>query len=154
MQNSEVQLICIFIKLMSMQYKWPLLSMLYPPCLGVTGKQCHRVNAPSDPVESHYLRNTVISFLDYVISDLNLQFSEASITCACLVGLVPSVITPKMLDFSAAIEIYKGDLPTPEIIKQEMLQWKVKWSSVPENERPQTCTTAIKSCSSIAFPNI
>ena len=71
-----------------------------------------------------------------------------------LVGLVPSVITQKMLDFSAAIEIYKGDLPTPEIIKQEMLQWKVKWSSVPENERPQTCTTAIKSCSSIAFPNI
>ena len=56
----------------------------------VTGKQCHRVNAPSDSVESHYIRNTVIPFLDYVISDLNLQFSEASITCASLVGLVSS----------------------------------------------------------------
>ena len=86
----------------------------------VTGKQCHRVNAPSDSVESHYLRNTVIPFLDYVISDLNLQFSESSITCACLVGLVPSVITQKMLDFSAAIEIYKTDLPTPEIIEHAM----------------------------------
>ena len=63
----------------------------------VTGKQCHRVNAPSDSVESHYLWNTVIPFLDYVISDLNLQFSEASITCSCLVGLVPSVITPKTI---------------------------------------------------------
>ena len=57
----------------------------------VTGKHCHRVNSPSDSVESHYLRNTVIPF--YVISDLNLQFSEASITCVFLVGLVPSVIT-------------------------------------------------------------
>ena len=88
--------------------------------------------------------------MDYVIS----EFSEASITCACLVDLVPSVITQKTIDFSAAIEIYKGDLPTPEIIQQEILQWKVKWSSVAENERPQTYATAIKSCSSIAFPNI
>ena len=58
------------------------------------------------------------------------------------------------LDFSTAIELYKGDLPTPEIIEQEILRWKVKWASVPENERPQTCATAIKLCSSIAFPNI
>ena len=48
----------------------------------------------------------------------------------------------------------QGDLPTPEIIEQEILRWKVKWSSVPENARLQTCATAIKSCSSIAFPNI
>ena len=59
-----------------------------------------------------------------------------------------------MLDVSAAIELYKGDLPTPEMIEQEILRWKMNWSSVPENERPQTCATAIKSCSSIAFPNI
>ena len=74
---------CIFIKCMSMQYEWSLLAVnVIPSMPRVTGKQCHRVNAPSDSVESHYIRNTVISFLDYVISDLNLQFSEASITCA------------------------------------------------------------------------
>ena len=27
-----------------------------------TGKKCHRVNAPSDSVESHYLRKAVIPF--------------------------------------------------------------------------------------------
>ena len=59
-----------------------LLSMLYPVSLGLVENSV-RVNAPSDCVESHYLRNTVIPFMDYVISDLNLQFSEASITCAC-----------------------------------------------------------------------
>ena len=97
MQNSEVQLISIFIKFMSMQYEWPLLSMLYPPCLGLLENS--QRTAPSDSVGSHYIRNTVIPFLDYVISDLNLQFSEASITCASLVGLVPSVITQKNARF-------------------------------------------------------
>ena len=67
--------------------------MLYPPCLRLLENTVTESTAPSDSVESHYLRNTVIPFLDYVISDLNLQFSEASITCVFLVGLVPSVIT-------------------------------------------------------------
>ena len=61
---------------------------------------------------------------------------------------------PKNARFFCCYRDIQRGLPTPEIIEQEILQWKLKWSSVPENERSQTCATAIKSCSSIAFPNI
>ena len=93
MQNSEGQLICIFIKNYEHAVRMAASINVIPSMPRVTGKQRHRVNTRSDSVESRYIRNTVIPFLDYVI----LQFSEASITCACLVGLFPSVITKKTL---------------------------------------------------------
>ena len=42
------------------------------------GKQRHRANAPAEDPEGSYRRNTVIPFLDHIITELDAQFSGRS----------------------------------------------------------------------------
>ena len=50
-----------------------------------------------------------------------------SITATSLLGLVPSIICERQADMSAAVEIYRGDLPAPEIVDQELYRWKARY---------------------------
>ena len=45
-------------------------------------------------------------------------------------------------------------MPSPELFDKEVLRWEMKWASVPEVDRPQSCASAIKSCCKISFPNV
>ena len=43
-------------------------------------------------------------------------------------------------------------MPSPELFDKEVLRWEMKWASVPEVDRPQSCASAIKSCCKTSFP--
>ena len=58
------------------------------------------------------------------------------------------------LDLSRAVDIYKDDLPLPELLDQEVEHWKLKWQGKPAKETPESCAQAIKQCDPVAFPNI
>ncbi len=96
----------------------------------ISGRQRNRSNIPADSVEEYYLRNVAIPLVDYIISELDGQFSELVITSASLICLVPVVFTKKDVDLSAAVEMYRGDLPTAETFNQEYCSGTVTYTHV------------------------
>lgn len=69
--------------------------------------------------------------------------------------MVPSIICQdRDTDLSDVLVNYKDDLPTPEVLEQEMARWKAYWMKVAMDERPSTCASTIKVCDKILFPNI
>ena len=52
--------------------------------------------------------------------------TEFSMTASQLVGLTPSILLSDggQGDVQDAIDLYKDDLPFPELIEQELLRWK------------------------------
>ena len=54
--------------------------------------------------------------------------SELAVIASSLLGLVPSVMCTEgyTVDLAEALQKYEGDLPTPELVEQELLRWKLK----------------------------
>ena len=102
----------------------------------VTGRQQHCSNVPSQTTEDHYLQNLVIPFVDHIQNHLDSQFMGASAAASSLPGLVPSVVVNRDVDFSAAVELHKKDLPSPQLFEQEILRWKVKWAKESKKNLP------------------
>ena len=50
--------------------------------------------------------------------------------------------------------MYKDDLPSPELIHQELRRWKFKWEGKSPQAQPSSCAHAIKGCDVQQFPNI
>ena len=118
------------------------------------GRMQNRANAPSESVQEYFLRNMAIPFIDHIIMELEARFTPLSTTSSTLLGLVPSVLVDEELDMSEAIEMYKDDLPTPELFQQELRRWKLKWEGKSVQAQPSSCAQAIKECDSQLFPNI
>ena len=117
-------------------------------------RQLHRSNAPAVSVVDYYWKNVAVPFLDHIISNLDERFSSLTVTASSLLGLVPSVICTKEPDISAAIQMYRQDLPSPELIPSEILRWKMRFQAMPPDERPSTPSGALKECNPTYFPNI
>lgn len=120
----------------------------------ITGRQQHRSNATAESVFEYFKKNAAIPFLDHIISDLDEQFSCLAITASSLLGLVPTVICTKHIDISDALEMYRQDLPSPELVAQEITRWKLRYKKMPADKRPATSSAAIKDCDPVHFPNI
>ena len=120
------------------------------------GRQQHRANADSSSVKEYYLRNLAIPFLDHIIMELEERFSPLSQTASNLFGLVPSVQCNDDIDIDLMpdAELYKDDLPSPELVPQELKRWKLKCKLLPKDSIPLTCAKAIKMCDPSMFPNI
>ena len=101
-----------------------------------------------------FLRNVAIPFLDHVISDLETRFSPLSVTSSTLLGLVPSVLCSQEVDIAKAVEMYSDDLPSPELMDQEVRRWKLKWEGKPTQDQPSSCAKTIRECDAQQFPNI
>ena len=69
-------------------------------------------------------------------------------------GLVTSVLCTKDINLQQAVEMYAGDLPSPELMDMELRMYKYQWSSLPAAERPPSLAKAIKECDRQVFPNI
>ena len=97
-----------------------------------------------------------IPFLDHIISEFEAQFSELSVKSSALLCLIPSIIcTQEMpVNISVAVEMYSEDLPSPELMDQEMKRWKLKWQDRPVEHIPNSCAQAIKECDALVYPNI
>lgn len=68
--------------------------------------------------------------------------------------LVPSEVCKPaaMEDFGEVIELYRDDLPSPEVFKQEYKRWQAMCRKL--EELPSTLASAIKLCDSDIYPNI
>ena len=125
------------------------------PCMPrIANRQKHRSNAATESVFEYFKTNVAIPFLDYIISDLDGQFSSLAITASSLLGLVPSVICTKEVDIRSAVEIYREDLPSPELVSLEVTRWKLRYEKMRAAKRPATPSAAIKDCDPLHFPNI
>ena len=87
-------------------------------------RQVHRNNAPTNEnenqIESYFLRNLAIPFLDSINMKLDERFSNVVQQCSGLLRLIPSVITNKNGNFAItdqqireAIQLFEDDLPHP-----------------------------------------
>lgn len=120
-----------------------------------SARQCHRVNTPADNVEQHYLRNVAIPFLDFVIIELDTQFSDLARKSSSLLGLVPAVICENTtVNILEAAQEYHDDLPYPELLEQELVSWKLRYQRKDQESRPDSCSKAICECDELQFPNI
>lgn len=118
-------------------------------------RQRHRANADAETVEEWFLRNGAIPFVDHIIVELHSRFSAPAQTSSQLLELVPSVLCTKDdFDLSAVEQLYAQDLPSPELLDQELTKWKHMNMMKPETERAAFCVKAIKECDKLLFPNL
>ena len=87
----------------------------------VVGRQQHRSNVASLSICDPYRLNLAIPFLDHINENLDTQFSSLARKSASLLGLVPAIICKtSVIDIDEAIRIYSSDLPSPELVSQEL----------------------------------
>ena len=120
----------------------------------IAKRQQHRSNAPAESPFEYYNRNVAIHFLDHISSNLNAQFSVMAVTASSLLGLVPAIVSTRDIDIADALKMYSNDLPSPELVTQEIKHWKLRYENMPEDKRPASVATAIKECDPMYFPNI
>jgi len=91
--------------------------------------QQHCSNAAADNPCEYYQRNVAIQLLDHIISFLDQQFCDSSITAVMLLGPMPSVLYTKNVDLKEAVARYRVDLPSPELFEAELTRWKRRFIS-------------------------
>ena len=112
----------------------------------IAKQQQHRSNAPAECPFEYNKKNVAILFLDHILFKLDSQFSP-------LLTLVPAIICARNVELDNAIQVYHDDLPSPELVPQEIIRWKLRYENLPPDKRPSTAATAIKECDSLYFPN-
>lgn len=75
-------------------------------------------------------------------------------TATSLLTSVPAIICARHVENDNAIEVYGEDLPSPELVPQKIIQWKLRYEKLPTDKRPSTVAAAIKECDPHYFPNI
>ena len=119
-------------------------------------RQRHRANVETTTTEEWYKLNVTIPFLDHIICELEMQFSPMAKTAAKILTIVPSILCDedKEVDIRDIFELYSNDLPSPELLDQELVRWKMKYTSVSNDKIPSSCAIALKGCDKDLFPNI
>ena len=77
-------------------------------------------------------------------------------TAAKILTIVPSILCDeeKEVDIQDILELYSNDLPSPELLDQELVRWKMKYASVSNDKIPSSCASALKGYDKDLFPNI
>ena len=114
-------------------------------------RQVHRANVPADSPEVYYRRNVMMPFLDHMTNEMHARFGSIHQTKVKVLGLVPSVAPTYCL---AVCELYKSDLPSPQLLSTEYIRWKIRCTSIPHDQRPNSLQAALQYCDKDAFPNI
>ena len=122
----------------------------------ISQRQQHRSNIHTTSVEEYFKVAIAIPFLDQLISDISLRFSNLSKQACTLQALLPRKITntTSMSDIQAAVEYYTEDLPNALIMDEELHRWKLRWLAIPVKDRPMTLSESLKLCSFDTLPNI
>ena len=75
-------------------------------------------------LDSFFLsKNVAIPFLDHILFNLDSRFSPLSTTATSLLTLVPAIICARNVELDNAIQVYHDDLPSPELVPQEIIRW-------------------------------
>ena len=107
-------------------------------------------------VKDYFLRNMAIPFLNHILIEFEARLSPLTATSSMLLGLIPSIQCRQdvTVDISAILDMYRDDLPSPELIDQELKRWKLKWEGKSLEHTPASCAQAIKECDARMYPNI
>lgn len=127
----------------------------------VTGRQMHRNNPPSSSAEDFYRITLYDEFLSHIISELESRFvkNPSHNIVLGLLKLLPSDCVKSVDDTSLpndlahTVQFYEAYLPHPVMLETEFNAWKTKWRHSGE-DRPNKLIDALKSCSSLQFPNL
>ena len=94
-------------------------------------------------------------FLDHIILQLGERFDAVTVQASRLLALVPSVMNEnqtKSQELQGVLDMYRDDLPSPQLFPAEFRRWRIKYAE--EEELPGSCDTALKQCDEDEFPNI
>ena len=116
------------------------------------GRQKHRGNTPAETVDQYFLRNMAIPFLDHIIAVFEAQFSGLTVTSSLLLGLVPSVSFTQDITIDTAVNMYRENLPSPELMEGQTLEAEGEGKSL--DNIPAPCAAAITTCDPVLYPNI
>ena len=109
--------------------------------------QMHRSNIPANTPEEYYRRVLVIPVLETFIAEMEFRFNEFNQRVSTLLTLIPSIITKPDYHgepMAYLIGLYRNYPPNPDMVDQELLLWKDKWSSTSAESRPSTFAEFVK----------
>ena len=109
--------------------------------------QVHRSNIPANTPQEYYKRVLVIPVLETFIAEMEFRFNEFNQRVSTLLTLIPSIITkPDYHGETMAylIGLFRNYPPNPDMVDQELLLWKDKWSSTSAESRPSTFAEFVK----------
>ena len=97
----------------------------------------------------------MMPFLDHITNEMQARFGPIHQTKVKVLGLVPTIApTYSHASIKDVSELYKADLPSPQLLSTEFNRWKIRCTSIPLDKRPNTLQEALQYCDKDAFPNI
>ena len=87
---------------------------------------------------------------------MDTYFSEIQMNVSKLMCLVPEVLVSSSdVTVDAAIQFYRDDLVSPDVVEVELVRWRRKWSEVADNSSlPNRASATLRECDPIFSPNI
>ena len=94
--------------------------------------------------------------MDHLITQMDTYFSEIQLYVSKLMCLVPEVLVGSSdATIDAAIQIYRDDLVSPDVVDVEHVRWRRKWSEVADKSSlPNSASATLRECDPIFSPNI
>ena len=117
----------------------------------------NRSNILANTPGEYYRRVLAIPVLNTFIAEMEFHFNELKQRASTLLTLIPSIITKPdhhgetMVDL---IGLYHSDLLNPDIVDQELLLWKNRWSLTSAESRTSALAESVKKCDEKRFPNV
>ena len=142
-----------FTRYMSKVRGWPQLQMYSLLSLEAVLDKVTGANAEAETIEDWYKVNVAIPFLDHIIQEIENQFSPMAQTASKLLGLVPAVICERDIDMTEVVQLYRNDMPSPELFTQEHTRWKIRYLAKAASERPSSCARALADYDKDLYPN-
>ena len=92
--------------------------------------------------------------MDHLIAQMDTYFSEIQMNVSKLV--VPEVLVSSSdATIDAAIQFYRDDLVSSDVVDVELVRWRRKWSKVADKSSLlNNASATLRECHPIFFPNI
>lgn len=127
-----------------------------------SGRQMHRSNVPANTPSEYYCRSLSIPLLDHLLSEMRSRFTSHQQKALLGLAIVPSVLVTIPAEdvstkVSQIVELYIGDLPSPDCVDSELHCWQMKWKQQlkdhGQNSLPSTPSETLRHTTCV-FPNI
>jgi hypothetical protein len=121
-----------------------------------TGIQRYRANATTTETPSDYYRiNVYYSFIDHVIQELEVRFSNSHSGLVAAQHLIPAYLSSLTESDIDCVSTYYGKFLLWEErlnFETEIARWKKNYESVATQHRPENAVDALCRCTSQSFP--
>ncbi|GBM89125.1 hypothetical protein AVEN_153750-1 [Araneus ventricosus] len=117
--------------------------------------QTGRNNVPYSTEEEYYRRAIYVPYLDDFCNSLKERFESQKETVASLQHILPEFCTKTdFYSLEATFNFYEEDLSHKEVVQNEFMLWKEKWSQENSENLHKTAISSLEKCDKTFFPNI